>query len=43
VRDIRRFGVVGTGVIGAGWAARALARGLDVIASDPAPGAEERL
>jgi len=43
VRDVRCLGVVGTGVIGAGWAARALARGLDVIASDPAPAAEERL
>lgn len=43
MRDVRCFGVVGTGVIGAGWAARALARGLDVIASDPAPGAEQRL
>lgn len=37
------FGVVGTGVIGAGWAARALGRGLDVVAHDPAPGAERRL
>src|SRR5256885_1461591 len=35
--------VVGTGVIGAGWAAHFLARGLDVVATDPAPGAEERL
>jgi 3-hydroxyacyl-CoA dehydrogenase len=35
--------VVGTGVIGASWAALFLARGLDVIATDPAPGAEERL
>jgi carnitine 3-dehydrogenase len=35
--------VVGTGVIGAGWAARALARGLDVLAWDPAPGAEDKL
>jgi carnitine 3-dehydrogenase len=43
MRDVRFFGVVGTGVIGAGWAARALARGLDVIAWDPAPDAEERL
>ncbi len=43
MRDVRCFGVVGTGVIGAGWAARALACGLDVVASDPAPGAEERL
>ena len=39
----RRIGVVGTGVIGAGWAVRALARGLDVLAWDPAPGAEDRL
>ena len=36
-------GVVGTGVIGSGWATRALARGLDVIATDPDPAAAERL
>jgi carnitine 3-dehydrogenase len=41
--DIKTVGIVGCGVIGAGWAARCLARGLDVVASDPAPGAEERL
>jgi carnitine 3-dehydrogenase len=35
--------VVGTGVIGASWAALFLSHGLDVVASDPAPGAEERL
>ncbi len=35
--------VIGTGVIGAGWAALFLARGLDVAAHDPAPGAEKRL
>jgi carnitine 3-dehydrogenase len=35
--------VIGTGVIGAGWAALFLAHGLDVVATDPAPGAEERL
>jgi carnitine 3-dehydrogenase len=38
-----RIAVVGTGVIGAGWAACFLARGHDVVACDPAPGAEERL
>ena len=43
MREPRCLGVVGSGVIGAGWAARALARGLDVIAWDPAPGAEQRL
>lgn len=41
--EIKRVTVVGTGVIGAGWATRFLARGLEVVASDPAPGAEERL
>jgi carnitine 3-dehydrogenase len=40
---VRRVGIVGTGVIGAGWAARCLARGLDVAAWDPAPGAEAKL
>ena len=38
-----RVAVVSTGVIGASWAAHFLARGLDVVATDPAPGAEERL
>jgi carnitine 3-dehydrogenase len=38
-----RIGVVGTGVIGAGWAAYFLAKGFDVSASDPADGAEQRL
>jgi len=37
------LGVIGTGVIGAGWAARALAHGLDVVAWDPAPGWRKRL
>ena len=40
---IRRAAVIGSGVIGSGWAARCLARGLDVVATDPAPGAEARL
>ncbi|APE30807.1 3-hydroxybutyryl-CoA dehydrogenase [Halomonas aestuarii] len=34
--------VIGTGVIGNGWIARALARGWDVVAFDPAPGASAR-
>jgi carnitine 3-dehydrogenase len=37
------FGILGAGVIGAGWAVRALARGYEVLAFDPAPGARERL
>jgi carnitine 3-dehydrogenase len=40
---VDRVAVVGTGVIGASWAAHFLASGLDVTATDPAPGAEERL
>ena len=41
--EIRRIAVVGGGVIGSGWAARFAARGIDVVVTDPAPGAEERL
>jgi len=40
---IRRIAIVGTGVIGASWAALFLAHGLEVIATDPAPDAEENL
>lgn len=43
ITDIKTFAALGTGVIGAGWIARALARGLDVVAWDPAPGAEAAL
>ena len=38
--EIKTVGIVGAGVIGAGWAARCLARGYDVIAWDPGPDAE---
>ncbi len=41
--NIERIAIVGTGVIGAGWAARCLARGIDVAASDPGEGAEAKL
>ena len=34
--QVRTFAIVGAGVIGAGWAARALAHGLDVVAWDVA-------
>ncbi|WP_462388552.1 3-hydroxyacyl-CoA dehydrogenase NAD-binding domain-containing protein [Acidovorax sp. Q11] len=40
---VKRVAVVATGVIGASWAAYFLARGLDVDAWDPSPGAQERL
>jgi carnitine 3-dehydrogenase len=36
-----RVAVVGAGVIGASWATAFLARGMDVVASDPAPGGED--
>lgn len=42
-KPIKRIAVVGTGVIGASWAAYYLARGFDVVATDPAPGAEASL
>lgn len=41
--SIRRVAVVGAGVIGASWSAQFLAAGLDVVATDPADGAEDRL
>ena len=40
---VKTVGIAGTGLIGAGWAARSLFRGLDVIAYDVAPAAEARL
>jgi 3-hydroxyacyl-CoA dehydrogenase len=42
-KPIRRIAIVGTGVIGASWAALFLAHGLDVVATDPAPNAEKSL
>jgi 3-hydroxyacyl-CoA dehydrogenase len=42
-KPIRRIAIVGTGVIGASWAAEFLARGFDVVATDPAPKAEANL
>jgi carnitine 3-dehydrogenase len=42
-KPIGRIAIVGTGVIGASWAAQYLARGFDVVATDPAPNAEANL
>src|ERR1700710_2022801 len=42
-KPIRRIAIVGTGVIGASWAALFLAHGLEVIATDPALNAEQNL
>src|SRR4051794_39185949 len=41
--EMASVAVVGVGSIGGSWVALALARGLTVHASDPAPGAEQRL
>jgi carnitine 3-dehydrogenase len=42
-KEIRKITIVGTGLIGASWAALYLARGLNVVATDPAPNAEANL
>ncbi|TPG50735.1 3-hydroxyacyl-CoA dehydrogenase [Rhodanobacter glycinis] len=42
-KPIRRIAIIGTGVIGASWAALFLAKGLDVVATDVAPDAEAAL
>jgi 3-hydroxyacyl-CoA dehydrogenase len=42
-KPIRRIGIIGTGVIGASWAALFLAKGLKVAATDVAPTAEASL
>jgi carnitine 3-dehydrogenase len=41
--DVRTVAVVGAGSIGASWAALVLSRGLEVVATDPAAGAEQNL
>lgn len=40
---VRRAAVVGTGLVGASWAALFVAHGVDVVATDPASDAEARL
>jgi len=42
-KPVRRIAIVGTGVIGASWAAEFLSHGFDVVATDPAPNAEQNL
>ena len=41
MRTVKTLGLLGTGVIGGGWAARALHFGVDVIAADVKPEMEE--
>lgn len=40
MRDVKTFGLLGTGVIGGGWAARALHCGFDIVAADIDPNME---
>src|SRR6202020_1390138 len=42
-KPIRRIAIIGTGVIGASWAALFLAKGLEVVATDIAPDAKAAL
>jgi 3-hydroxyacyl-CoA dehydrogenase len=42
-KQVRRIAIVGTGVIGASWTAQYLARGFDVIATNPDSKAESKL
>jgi len=42
-KPVRRIAIVGSGVIGASWSAFYLAHGFKVVATDPAPHAEENL
>jgi len=42
-RSINQVAIIGTGVIGASWSALFLAKGLEVVATDVAPGAEAAL
>lgn len=43
LKQVKRVAIIGTGVIGASWAALFLAKGLDVVATDISPDAEVRL
>ena len=41
--NIKKLGLLGAGVIGGGWAARALHAGIDVIVADINPKMEDRI
>ena len=42
-KTVKQITVLGTGTIGASWTTQYLARGFDVVATDPGPDAEARL
>ena len=41
--DVRKVALVGGGVIGAGWAARLIENGIDVVICDPDPEVERKV
>ena len=41
--QVSKVGIIGTGVIGGGWAIHFLGQGLDVLAFDPGPGAQDKM
>ena len=41
--DVRKAALVGGGVIGAGWAARLVENGIDVVMCDPDPEVERKV
>ena len=41
--SVKTVAIIGSGVIGSGWAARCLAHGVDVVAFDPAPDGEAKI
>lgn len=41
--EVTKVGVIGTGVIGGGWALHFLRMGMEVVAYDPGPNAKEKL
>ena len=43
MREVKRAGLIGGGVIGSAWAARLLINGIDVDLFDPADGVERRI
>jgi carnitine 3-dehydrogenase len=43
VAEVHRIGLIGTGSVGASWAALFLAGGYEIVACDPAAGAEARV
>jgi carnitine 3-dehydrogenase len=41
--EINHIAIVGLGLVGSSWAAYFVAHGLDAVATDPAPGTEDKV